>query len=78
LREELTDPSSSPKNVIVVTSASGVALLNSFRNIEKRRRVFEARSTEVKLERRNLMRVFPFLPARRPVLFGRTQGAMWL
>jgi hypothetical protein len=79
LREEPTDPSSSPKSVIAVTSASGVALLSSFQNIEKRRRAFEAPSTaEEKLERGTLKKAFPFLPARRPVLFGRMQEAMWL
>jgi hypothetical protein len=78
LREGPTDPSSSPKSVIAVTSASGVALLSSFQNIEKRRRAFEAPSTEEELERGTLKKAFPFLPARRPVLFGRMQEAMWL
>jgi hypothetical protein len=78
LREEPIDPSSSPKSVIAVTSASGVAPLNSFQNIEKRRRAFEAPSTVEKLERGTLKKVFPFLPARRHVLFGRIREAMWL
>jgi hypothetical protein len=78
LREELTDPSSRPKSVIAVTSAFGVALLSSFQNIERRRRAFEAPSTAEELERGTLKNPFPFLPARRLVLFDRMQEAMWL
>jgi hypothetical protein len=78
LREELTDPSSRPKSVIAVTSAFGVALLSSFQNIEKRRRAFEASSTAEELGRVIVKKTFPFLPARRPALFGRMREAMWL
>jgi hypothetical protein len=61
-----------------VTSVSGVVLLSSFRNIDKKRRAFEGFSMVGKRRKDLLKKGSLFLLARRPALFNRIQRAMWL
>jgi hypothetical protein len=56
--------------------ASEDVLLNSFQNTERKRKLFEGRSTKGKFihpKRRS-----PSLPVKRPALFIRIREAMWL
>jgi hypothetical protein len=78
LKEEPISRSSNPIDVILATSASGVALLNSFQNIEKKKRAFEGFSIRERWKESLPKKESLFLPARRPVPFNRIQKVMWL
>jgi hypothetical protein len=61
-------------DVTPATSVFGVVLLNSFQNIEKKRRVFEGLFMGESLSKKESL----FLPVRRPAPFNRIQKVMWL
>jgi hypothetical protein len=78
LKEEPISRSSNPSDVILATSAFGVALLNSFQNIEKKKRAFEGLSIRERWKESLPKKGSLFLPAKKPVPFNRIQKVMWL
>jgi hypothetical protein len=78
LKEEPINRSFNPTSVKLATSAFGVVLLNSFQNIEKKKRAFEGLSMVERLIESPSKKEFLSLHAKRPVPFNRIQKAMWL
>jgi len=78
LKEEPINPSYNRTVVTPVMFVFGVARLNLFQNIEKKKRA----SVELSIAKRwreSLPRKESlFLPARKPVPFNKIQKAMWL
>jgi hypothetical protein len=78
LKEEPISRSSNPTDVTPVTSVFEGVLLNSFQNIEKKKRAFEGRFMMERLRESLSKKKSLSLPVRRPVPFNRIQKAMWL
>jgi hypothetical protein len=78
LKEEPINRSSNQTDVKPATSVSEGVLLNSFQNIEKKKRVFEGLSMVERLIESPSKKEFLSLHAKRPVPLNRIQKAMWL
>jgi hypothetical protein len=78
LKEEPINRSFNQTDAKPATSVSEGVLLNSFQNIEKKKRVFEGLSMVERLIESPSKKEFLSLHARRPVPFNRIQKAMWL
>jgi hypothetical protein len=78
LKEEPINRSSNPIDVILATSAFGVAPLNSFPNTERKKRAFEELSIRKRWRKSLSKKESLCLPAKRLVPFNRIQEVMWL